>query len=230
MATLLGSVIAPFAPVTFWHVIVADYLTSMAKVFSDVQITVCQASFILKHAAEADDGTLRYIRSTELWERGHGACAGSSANSVMLALPFWWRLMQCLRVYAETGEQKNLWNALKCAHRTRRLTPHRLAKAALAPPPLRLRPRTTRPTRPTPPPRYSTAFPLVYMGFLRRRDPSASHDHLFVLAAVVQSTYCFVWDVVMDWGLPLFAEGLGSRHGSRCRGGMRETLLVACRG
>lgn len=35
---LLESIVAPMTQVTFWHVIVADYLTSLAKAFSDVQV------------------------------------------------------------------------------------------------------------------------------------------------------------------------------------------------
>ena len=98
----------------------------------------------------------------------------------MLALPFWMRLMQCLKVYSVTGEQKNLWNALK----------------------------------------YSTAFPLVYAGYLRRHRPSLRHDRLFALAAIVQSSYCFFWDVQMDWGL--------LRRDARAPFGwsMREPLLI----
>ena len=101
-------------------------------------------------------------------------------NALMLALPFWWRLMQCLKVYSVTGERKNLWNALK----------------------------------------YSTAFPLVYAGYLRRHRPSARHDRWLVLAACVQSSYCFFWDVQMDWGL--------LRRDSRAALGwsLREPLLV----
>ena len=41
LRTLFESVIAPFAPVNFWHVIVADYLTSLAKAFSDLQVMSC---------------------------------------------------------------------------------------------------------------------------------------------------------------------------------------------
>ena len=51
------------------------------------------------------------VRTSELWGRHHAACNQSSLNALMLALPFWWRLMQCLRVYSETREQKNLWRA-----------------------------------------------------------------------------------------------------------------------
>jgi len=63
--------------------------------------------------------------------------------------------MQCLKVFGDTHEVKNLYNACK----------------------------------------YATAFPLVYAGYLRRHEPSSFHDQLFVVAAVVQSTYCLIWDV-----------------------------------
>jgi hypothetical protein len=95
--------------------------------------------------------------------------------------------MQCLRVYRDTREPKNLWNALK----------------------------------------YSTAFPLVYAGHLRRHQPSAAHDQLFLAAAVIQSSYCFIWDVLMDWGLPSLAQGLGSKTGSKCKPGFRDIRLVS---
>ena len=107
---LWDSVVAPFAPVTFWHVIVADYLTSLAKAFSDLQVSACIAWAVV-HEGTRSDGT--YVPTTTLWERHWGGCADTYANALMLALPFWWRLMQCLKVYSVTREQKNLWNALK---------------------------------------------------------------------------------------------------------------------
>lgn len=63
------------------------------------QLTACISSSIL-HAPSSENG--RYIRSVELWEAHHEQCAGTIANAVMLALPFWWRLMQCLKV-SSTG-------------------------------------------------------------------------------------------------------------------------------
>lgn len=157
--TLFESVIAPFAPVTFWHVIVADYLTSLAKALSDIQMTSCISTNIVFLQREAN---VEHIRSAELWTRYHDRCTDSYANMVALALPFWWRLMQCLQVYSQTKEQKNLWNALK----------------------------------------YSTAFPLVYAGYIKNQAPSRQNQSLFIAAAVIQSTFTFVWDVLMDWGLP----------------------------
>ena len=177
LRALYDSVIAPLAPVTFWHVIVADYMTSLAKAFSDLQLSACISSAIL---SERQPLGASYTPTTALWEAHYFSCADTYANALMLALPFWMRLMQCLKVYSVTGEQKNLWNALK----------------------------------------YSTAFPLVYAGYLRRHRPSLRHDRLFALAAIVQSSYCFFWDVQMDWGL--------LRRDARAPFGwsMREPLLI----
>lgn len=49
--------------------------------------------------------------------------------------------------------------------------------------------------------KYSTAFPLIYVGHLRGRSPSRTHDQIFVACAILQSSYTLVWDMVMDWGL-----------------------------
>ena len=156
--TLWESLIAPLAPVHFWHVIVADYLTSLAKAFSDLQLSACISSHIVSERAPTHGA---YTPTSVLWEAHYFGCADTWTNALMLALPFWWRLMQCLKVYSGNGELKNLWNALK----------------------------------------YSTAFPLVYAGYLRRHHPSPKHDHLFMLCAIMQSSYCYFWDVQMDWGL-----------------------------
>ena len=108
-----------------------------------MQLTTCVSARIF-----AVHETAEYVRSTDLWHESYHVCSASGWNAVMLALPFWWRLMQCLKVYSITGESKNLWNALK----------------------------------------YSTAFPLVYAGYLKKNYPSALNDRLFVFAAVIQST------------------------------------------
>ena len=158
LRTLWESFVAPCAPVTFWHVIVADYLTSLAKAFSDLQLSACISYSILNEKAPSGAS---YTPTSVLWEAHYASCIDTYWNALMLALPFWWRLMQCLKVYSVTGEQKNLWNALK----------------------------------------YSTAFPLVYAGYIRRHRPSPRHDKLFVICAIIQSSYCFFWDVQMDWGL-----------------------------
>jgi len=153
----------------------ADYLTSCAKAFADLQMTTCISASIFWMPSDA-----RYVRSSDLWEANYQTCADTVANALMLAAPFWWRLMQCLKVYSITREQKNLWNALK----------------------------------------YSTAFPLVYFGYWRRHAPSPLHDRYFAVAALIQSTYCFIWDVHMDWGL------LRRDRRSACGVSLRQPLLV----
>lgn len=182
--TLWESVIAPLAPVHFWHVIVADYLTSLAKAFADLQVSTCIAHSIMTEKVAAQRRSPEvYVPTSTLWETHYFSCAELPWNALMLAFPFWWRLMQCLKVYTVTKEQKNLWNALK----------------------------------------YSTAFPLVYYGWLRRMHPGPKHDRAFILAAIVQSSYCFFWDVQMDWGL--FVRDARSATGWR----LREPLLITQR-
>ena len=109
VVTLWESFLAPFAPVTFWHVIVADYATSLAKALGDVHVTVCVASAHLPVAPRAAPAPRRTTRSGG--RRRAGPCASSMLNASALALPFWVRLFQCLAVYRQTGEVKNLWNA-----------------------------------------------------------------------------------------------------------------------
>lgn len=111
--TAWDSLIAPLAPVTFWHVIVADYATSLAKAFADLQLMVCETTSILRTPREPG---MAYVRTTDLWERYHGVCVDSVFNPLLLALPFWCRLWQCLHVYSKTREQKNLWCARARAH------------------------------------------------------------------------------------------------------------------
>ena len=71
--------------------------------------------------------------------------------------------------------------------------------------------------------KYSTAFPLVYCSYMRQHAPSPYHDGLFVLAALVQSNYCYVWDLHMDWGL------FRRRQRSPCGIALRQILLVTQR-
>jgi len=111
------SLIAPFAPVSFWHVIVADYATSLAKAFADVQLLFCEAHAI---ASLPEQPGAPYTRTTVLWEQMHPACVDSPFNPALLALPFWVRLCQCLHVYAHTKEQKNLWSAPRRGEAARR--------------------------------------------------------------------------------------------------------------
>lgn len=109
--TLLDALLAPFAPVTFWHVIVADYATSMAKALGDAHVTTC---VFVQSFLESEFSSLPPEHSV-WWEERRGPCVSSVLNASALALPFWCRLFQCLAVYRKTRENKNLWNAVKYA-------------------------------------------------------------------------------------------------------------------
>jgi len=114
------SLLAPFAPVTFWHVIVADYLTSLAKALGDTHITACvtiRATWLenMNHEEEFYDNHAYNSNHSVWWEQRRGPCAASFFNASALALPFWCRFFQCLAVYKQTRQPKNLWNALKYA-------------------------------------------------------------------------------------------------------------------
>ncbi|KAJ8604121.1 hypothetical protein CTAYLR_001796 [Chrysophaeum taylorii] len=108
-STIWDSFLAPFAPVTFWHVLVADYATSMAKALGDAHVTACVALNTLA------DSYSRPPHHSAWWEERRGPCASSVLNASAIALPFWCRLFQCCAVYRKTREPKNLWNAAKYA-------------------------------------------------------------------------------------------------------------------
>lgn len=52
--------------------------------------------------------------------------------------------------------------------------------------------------------------------------PSPLVGHLFVLAAVVNSTYSFVWDILMDWGMLQW-----DRERGWWKPALRETRLIS---
>lgn len=83
-------------PVTFSDFLLADILTSLAKALSDVERAVCLLA----------SGPIMSPRLQE--------CSDASwIIPLGLAAPYVWRLMQCLRVYYDTGARSQLANAAK---------------------------------------------------------------------------------------------------------------------
>lgn len=90
----------PLQPITFPDFFLADILTSMAKVFSDLERSVCR----MVHRQVA----------TIAWFEADSVCGSHSvAIPLVLVLPYLFRLMQCLRQYKDTKERTTLFNALK---------------------------------------------------------------------------------------------------------------------
>ncbi|TXG55329.1 hypothetical protein EZV62_020585 [Acer yangbiense] len=86
--------------ISFSDFFLADILTSMAKVFSDLERSVCR----MVHRQVA----------TIAWFEADSVCGSHSiAIPLVLVLPYLFRFFQCLRQYKDTGEKTTLFNALK---------------------------------------------------------------------------------------------------------------------
>ncbi|KAG9138599.1 hypothetical protein Leryth_012937 [Lithospermum erythrorhizon] len=96
----LWRILFPFQAITFADFFLADILTSMSKVFSDLERSVCR----MVHRQVA----------TIAWFEADSICGSHSvAIPVVLVLPYLFRLFQCLRQYKDTKEKTSLLNALK---------------------------------------------------------------------------------------------------------------------
>ncbi|TXG62779.1 hypothetical protein EZV62_009773 [Acer yangbiense] len=86
--------------ISFPDFFLADILTSMAKVFSDLERSVCR----MVHRQVA----------TIAWFEADSICGShSKAIPLVLVFPYLCRLLQCLRQYKDTKEKTSLLNALK---------------------------------------------------------------------------------------------------------------------
>ena len=154
---ILNRVVLPFREVTFSDFLLADILTSLAKPLSDLSIASCR----MLNFDVAPRGLGRGAR--EMAE-GSGLCRLDSwFPHFILALPFIWRLLQCVRVYRSTREVPNLANALK----------------------------------------YFSALPVIYLYSLRftmpPKDWDASHRGKWLAFALLNSSFCYYWDLTWDW-------------------------------
>ncbi|XP_027345571.1 SPX and EXS domain-containing protein 1-like isoform X2 [Abrus precatorius] len=96
----LWRIVFPLQAISFSDFFLADILTSMVKVFSDLERSVCR----MVHRQVA----------TIAWLEADSVCGSHSvAIPLALVLPYLFRLNQCLRQYKDTGEKTALLNALK---------------------------------------------------------------------------------------------------------------------
>ncbi|CAI0460657.1 unnamed protein product [Linum tenue] len=96
----LWRIVFPLQAITFADFFLADILTSMSKVFSDLERSVCR----MVHRQVA----------TIAWFEADSICGSHSvAIPLVLVLPYLFRLFQCLRQYKDTRERTSLFNALK---------------------------------------------------------------------------------------------------------------------
>ncbi|KAB1209838.1 SPX and EXS domain-containing protein 1 [Morella rubra] len=96
----LWRIVLPLQAISFSDFFMADILTSMAKVFSDLERSVCR----MVHRQVA----------TIAWFEADSVCGSHSVTiPLVLVLPYLFRFFQCLRQYKDTGEKTSLLNALK---------------------------------------------------------------------------------------------------------------------
>ncbi|KAJ0113523.1 hypothetical protein Patl1_02066 [Pistacia atlantica] len=87
--------------ISFPDFFLADIMTSMAKVFSDLERSVCR----MVHRQVA----------TIAWFEADSVCGSHSiAIPFVLVLPYLFRLFQCLRQYKDTREKTTLFNGKIC--------------------------------------------------------------------------------------------------------------------
>lgn len=96
----LWRIVFPLQAISFADFFLADILTSMVKVFSDLERSVCR----MVHQQVA----------TIAWLEADSVCGSHSVViPLVLVLPYLFRFNQCLRQYKDTGEKTSLLNALK---------------------------------------------------------------------------------------------------------------------
>ncbi|VVB07404.1 unnamed protein product [Arabis nemorensis] len=93
-------ILFPVQTVTFSDFFLADILTSMSKVLSDLERSVCR----MVHRQVA----------TVAWFEADSVCGShSAAIPLVLVLPYLFRLFQCIRQYKDSKDVANIWNAGK---------------------------------------------------------------------------------------------------------------------
>ncbi|CAM6061885.1 unnamed protein product [Sphagnum tenellum] len=151
----LVRLIFPIQPISFSDFFLADVLTSMAKVLSDLERSVCrmyhwQASFV----------------ATVAWLEPGDTCGSHSIHiPVVLALPYVIRFIQCMRQYHDTKDKTCLANALK----------------------------------------YFSTFPVILLSAMKYHVLQEFWEGwlrpLWLVFAVLNSCYCFYWDIRKDWDI-----------------------------
>ncbi|CAK9862679.1 unnamed protein product [Sphagnum jensenii] len=142
----------PVQPISFADFFLADVLTSMAKVLSDLERSVCR----MYHQQVA----------TVAWLEPGDTCGSHSIHiPIVLAIPYVIRFLQCIRQYHDTKDKTCLANALK----------------------------------------YFSTFPVILLSAMKYHVLQELWEGqlrpLWLFFAVLNSCYCFYWDIRKDWDI-----------------------------
>lgn len=173
-------------PPTFPSILLADILTSFAKVFGDVWLTAC---FLVPR------------KEHHTWWNGRG----SWAVPALVSLPYAIRFLQCLSEYRYAQNTLLLTDATtSTTNATATTHPVRIAGKAL--PPRRAKKPLANALK------YASAFPVIWIsasqssragGVPDADDGSNMWWYVWLLSVMVNSLFSFWWDVTNDWGLEL---------------------------
>lgn len=206
---------APDKEVPFVEVMVADGLTSLAKVFFDLASGTCVALHTsdVGRFAQGDSSMVGISLGVNETREAGGLLAPSSSGLeatlaecqrsyvpyLFWALPFVIRAQQCL------VSSRNSSDTL-----SRNLHLVNLAK-------------------------YMSAMPVIFFACCyAQSDDKITQDAsldatdfeaMWAAAAVVNAVFSFMWDMVMDWGLMQAAPMQGRKHGPTWPMGLRPVLL-----
>ncbi|CAK9213236.1 unnamed protein product [Sphagnum jensenii] len=151
----LVRLIFPIQPISFSDFFLADVLTSMAKVLSDLERSVCR----MYHWQASSVATVAWL------EPGDTCGSHSIHIPVVLALPYVIRFIQCMRQYHDTKDKTCLANALK----------------------------------------YFSTFPVILLSAMKYHVLQEFWEGwlrpLWLVFAVLNSCYCFYWDIRKDWDI-----------------------------
>lgn len=167
--------LAPSNAGKFGDILLADVLTSYAKIIADLFVSLCMFF-------SGSDGS-----ATARPDRG---CGGQYLVPIIIAIPSFIRLRQCLIEYVRVRNH-NIKNGGMSAQTG--WGGQHLANAL----------------------KYASAFPVIILSALQR-NLSLDHEdigvtettlyRLWLAAVFINSMYSFYWDVAKDWDLRLFTS------------------------
>jgi hypothetical protein len=105
--------VSPFSEMNFARVFAADVLTSMPKVFSDVEYTACLYITGEAFAGGWNRETLQYDTDTSCELSHHHDMNRFIIKVALSVFPFWIRFMQCMRYFKDTRSPKHVFNGFK---------------------------------------------------------------------------------------------------------------------
>lgn len=90
-----------------WHILIADYTTSLSKVLADSQVMICLGLNTISSGIP---------NVSVMFNSEHRrVCYDNMVTPFIIFCPFFWRICQCLRLYKTTQDVHHVYKAIKYA-------------------------------------------------------------------------------------------------------------------